>query len=178
MDPQAVATDVFGVDRLRKEQMEAIAAITSTCAQCVIAVWPTGFGKSLCYQVGTMLLTGFTLVITPLLALCEDQLAFMTAHNIPVQRMDSTVRPDEQRAACARIQSDSCDLKAVYKTPETLRRNKEFVTALRVASAGGRVSFVTIDAAHCVLEWSEFRFALTRVGCCHSCAVRKHKTMQ
>jgi ATP-dependent DNA helicase RecQ len=159
MDPQAVATDVFGVYRLREEQMEAIAAITSTCDYCVIAVLPTGFGKSLCYQVGTMMLSGFTLVITPLLALCEDQMAFMSAHNIHVERMDSTLELDEQRAVCARIESNSCDLKAVYTTPETLRQNRQFVTALRVASAEGRVNFVTIDEARCVLEWSEFRYA-------------------
>jgi hypothetical protein len=104
-----------------------------------------------------MLQEGFTVVITPLLALCEDQMAYMSACNVPVVRIDSSIERVEQVAVCTRIQSASTDLKAVYTTPETLRHNKLLGSALRVASAEGRVNFATIDEAHCILEWSEFR---------------------
>jgi superfamily II DNA helicase RecQ len=160
---ESVARGAFSVDVLRKEQMEVITAITGS--ENVIAVLPTGFGKSLCYQVGAMMLNGFTLVITPLLALCEDQIVYMSAHNIPVVRMDSTIERDEQVAVCTRVQCEDSDVKAVYTTPETLRQNKNFGNALRAASAQGRISFVTIDEAHCVLEWSDFRCVMMLQTC-------------
>jgi ATP-dependent DNA helicase RecQ len=112
-----VANAVFKVAALRQEQADVIAAIV--CGRNVIAVLPTGFGKSLCYQVGTMMLDGFTVVVTPLLALCEDQITFMKAHNVPVVRMDSTLYHTSQKSICERIMREDCDLKAVYTTPET-----------------------------------------------------------
>ena len=101
MDAAAVAHDVFDVHQLRAQQLEAIEAIVRGD---VIAVLPTGFGKSLCYQIGTVLLKGFAVVVTPLLALSEDQIQYMLAHGIPVDRIDSTVLYDEQLAVCKRIE--------------------------------------------------------------------------
>jgi ATP-dependent DNA helicase RecQ len=150
----SVASAVFKVVALRQEQVDVIAAIV--CDHNVIEVLPTGFGKSLCYQVGTMMLNGFTQVVTPLLALCEDQITFMTAHNVPVVRMDSTLDHTSQKSICERIIREDCDLKAVYTTPQTLKHNVRVVRALRVATDAGRVNFATIDAAHCVLDWSDF----------------------
>jgi ATP-dependent DNA helicase RecQ len=152
---ESVANAVFKVPALRQEQVDVIAAILY--GHNVIAVLPTGFGKSLCYQVGTMMLNGFTLVVTPLLALCEDQIAFMKAHNVPVVRVDSTLDHTSQKSVCERIMRDDCDVKAVYTTPETLKHNVRVVEALRVAGERGRVNFATIDEAHCVLDWSDFR---------------------
>jgi superfamily II DNA helicase RecQ len=153
--PRSLANAVFKVAALRQEQVDVIRAIVS--GKNVIAVLPTGFGKSLCYQVGTMMLSGFTLVVTPLLALCEDQIMFMRANDVPVVRIDSTSDHITQKIICERIMCDDCDLKAVYTTPETLKHNDRAIRALRVAAEAGRVSFATIDEAHCVLEWSDFR---------------------
>jgi ATP-dependent DNA helicase RecQ len=86
---RSVANAVFKVTALRQEQIDVIRAIVS--GKNVIAVLPTGFSKSLCYQVGTMMQRGFTLVVTPLLALCEDQITFMRANDVPVVRIDSTL---------------------------------------------------------------------------------------
>jgi superfamily II DNA helicase RecQ len=209
----SVANAVFKVPALRQEQVDVITAIL--CGHDVIAVLPSGFGKSLCCQVGTMMLGGFTLLVTPLLALCEEQIAFMKAHNVPVVRVNSTLDHTSQKSICERIMtqsyksiilchdlivitqyfpkaalsngpdprfrtgprtfkkqlpvrkvrrslrtlimSDDCDVEAVYTTPETLKHNVRVVTALRVAREGGRVNFATIDNAHCVLGWSDFR---------------------
>lgn len=164
MDSSAVARDVFDVQQLRSEQTEAIEAILRL--ENVIAVLPTGFGKSLCYQVGTVMLKGFTVVVTPLLALCEDQIEYMSAHGIPVARMDSTIECDEQEAVCSRVAADDSGLKALYTTPETLQHNKQQARALRVAQAAENINFITIDEAHCVLEWSEFRYDLEQCTLC------------
>jgi superfamily II DNA helicase RecQ len=75
MSAESVAEAVFSVTELRSEQRDAISAITS--GQNVVVVLPTGFGKSLCYQEGALLMKGFTIVITPLLALCDDQVRYM-----------------------------------------------------------------------------------------------------
>jgi ATP-dependent DNA helicase RecQ len=168
MSAEAVARQYFGVEELREQQLDAIKHITE--GKNVIAVLPTGFGKSLCYQVGSLMLPGFTVVITPLLALCEDQMAFMTAHGVPVVRINSTIDRVEQDAIFKRITEGPNDLKVVYTTPETLQHNVRFVRALRKASAEKRVPFVTIDEAHCVLEWSDFR-CVTRA---HSHALHMH----
>jgi ATP-dependent DNA helicase RecQ len=151
----SVANAAFKVTALKKEQIDVIRAIVS--GKNVIAVLPTGFGKSLCYQVGTMMQRGFTLVVTPLLALCEDQITFMRANDVPVVRIDSTLDHETQKSICERIMGDDCDLKAVYTTPETLKHNIRAIKALQFAAEVGRVNFATIDEAHCVLEWSDFR---------------------
>ena len=164
MDAAAVAHDVFDVHQLRAQQLEAIEAIVRGD---VIAVLPTGFGKSLCYQIGTVLLKGFAVVVTPLLALSEDQIQYMLAHGIPVDRIDSTVLYDEQLAVCKRIEGEGSGLKALYTTPETLQHNRHLARALQVAQAGDRINFITIDGAHCVLEWLEFRRDCSP---CHTCA--------
>ena len=87
----------------------------------------------------------------------EDQIQYMLAHGIPVDRIDSTVLYDEQLAVCKRIEGEGSGLKALYTTPETLQHNRHLARALQVAQAGDRINFITIDGAHCVLEWLEFR---------------------
>lgn len=178
------SADVFDVQHLRAEQTEAIEAILRS--ENVIAVLPTGFGKSLCYQIGTVLLKGFTVVVTPLLALCEDQIAYMSARGIAVDRMDSSLEHDEQAAVCNRIKAEDSGLKALYTTPETLQHNRQLAQALQVARAAENINFITIDEAHCVLEWSEFRYDLKqckRLGtaefdkCCAVIQLRSDNTI-
>ncbi|MHC4768145.1 MAG: DEAD/DEAH box helicase, partial [Planctomycetota bacterium] len=85
----------LGITRLRPEQEQAIKAVLS--GRDTLAVLPTGYGKSLIYQVPALLLDRPTLVISPLLALMRDQELGLKARGIPVVRLDSTVRPKARR---------------------------------------------------------------------------------
>lgn len=156
MNVSEVALNMFNVEQLREEQIEVISAILRS--ENVIAVLPTGFGKSLCYQISTVMMQGFTIVVTPLLALCEDQMEYMQSHGVTVDRMDSTLLRDQQAAVCGRIRQVNSGLKALYTTPETLQHNVLLAKALHEATQAGNISFITIDEAHCVLDWSEFRY--------------------
>ena len=81
--------NVFGFDTFREGQEAVITKILQ--GKSALAVFPTGSGKSLCYQLSALHLDGLTLVISPLIALMKDQIDFLTKRNIPAARIDSTI---------------------------------------------------------------------------------------
>lgn len=123
-----------------------------------LAVLPTGFGKSACYQVPSMLMSAPVVVVSPLLALLEDQYEKLVARDIPVVRLDSTVRSKARRDAIDRISSGGSLL--VMTTPETLA-SEDMSRALNESG----VSLVAVDEAHTASEWGhDFRPAYLRLG--------------
>ena len=86
----------FGFDSFLKGQEEVVQKIAA--GQSAAAIFPTGAGKSLCYQLPAMLLPGMTLVVSPLLSLMKDQLDFLLEKNIPAARLDSTLAKEEYSA--------------------------------------------------------------------------------
>ncbi len=146
----------LGFTRLRPEQERIIA--DALAGRDVLAVLPTGFGKSACYQIPSMILPRPTVVVSPLLALLQDQQAKLVERGIACIRLDGTVRGPARREALARIAAGGPVL--VMTTPETLG-SPDSAGAL----GGGGLALAAVDEAHCVSEWGhDFRPAYLRIG--------------
>ena len=145
--PPAVTTllqDTFGFDSLRPGQTEAITSLLE--GRSVLAIFPTGGGKSLCYQLPALALPGVTLVISPLIALMKDQIDFLKARGIAAERYDSSLDAQQSRDVLGRLRDGQ--LKLLYISPERLA-NERFLQTIRRAD----VSLLAVDEAHCISQW-------------------------
>jgi ATP-dependent DNA helicase RecQ len=147
----------FGLAEFRPWQREAIDALLGAPGR-VLVVAPTGGGKSLTYQLPAALLDGTTLVLSPLVALMEDQVRALTARGIPATFLASTLEPSERYEREAGMMRGKYRL--VYAAPERLA-SSAFVDLL----ARCDVSLVAIDEAHCITQWGhDFRPDYLRIG--------------
>lgn len=155
-EPMDHAARRIGIPGLHEEQRSGIdAALTG---EDVLLVMPTGFGKSACYQVPSMLLPKPTVVISPLLALLRDQHEKLIKYEVPCVRIDGTVRGKKREAAIEQIRQGGSLL--VMTTPESLA-NEEISGALQESG----IALAAIDEAHCISEWGyDFRPAYQRLG--------------
>jgi ATP-dependent DNA helicase RecQ len=152
----AAAALRLGIERLHPEQEQVVADVLA--GRDVLLVLPTGFGKSACYQVPSMLLPKPVVVVSPLIALLQDQHLRLVAKGIRCVRLDGTVRGPARRAAMAEIAAGGPLL--VMTTPETLGNSEA-----REALVASGVSLVAIDEAHCISEWGyDFRPEYRRLG--------------
>ena len=136
--------DVFGFEAFREGQERVIRKLLD--GQSALAVFPTGSGKSLCYQLPALHLEGLTLVISPLIALMKDQIDFLRGRGVAAARLDSSVPVEEYRRVDADLRSGA--LKLLYVAPERLS-NERFIQKLR----GLKIALLVIDEAHCISEW-------------------------
>ncbi len=136
--------NTFGFDTFREGQETVITQILE--GKSALAVFPTGSGKSLCYQLSALLLDDLTVVISPLIALMKDQIDFLRTRNIPAARLDSTVEISELRRIDADLQAGR--LKLLYVAPERFS-NERFIQKLRRL----KIALMVIDEAHCISEW-------------------------
>ncbi len=153
--------EVFGFSSLRPGQAEVIQEVLD--GHPVVAVMPTGAGKSLCYQLPAVILGeqgGVTLVVSPLIALMKDQVDALTARGVPAAALTSAAGPEQQRDILDGMRAGLFTL--VYVAPERFR-SPRFLDALR--SIGDRLALVAIDEAHCISEWGhDFRPDYRRIG--------------
>jgi ATP-dependent DNA helicase RecQ len=134
----------FNLPNFRPGQETVINALLQ--GRSALAVFPTGGGKSLCYQLPALMLNGLTLVVSPLIALMKDQVDALQKLGIAAARLDSSLSKEETFAIFDSIQNGS--LKLLYVSPERLK-NERFVQRL----ANTRISLMAIDEAHCISEW-------------------------
>ncbi|MFI7868568.1 ATP-dependent DNA helicase RecQ [Ectopseudomonas khazarica] len=135
---------VFGFDHLRPGQEAVISAVLA--GRSAAAIFPTGSGKSLCYQLPALHLPHLTLVISPLLALMQDQLAFLHAHGIAAASIDSAQDREQTQQVMNRARSG--ELKILMISVERLK-NERF----RHFIAQVPISLLVVDEAHCISEW-------------------------
>jgi ATP-dependent DNA helicase RecQ len=143
-DIRAALKKHYGFDDFRKGQEEVISRIV--VGHSTAAIFPTGAGKSLCYQLPALMLPHLTLVVSPLLSLMQDQLDFLLSHNIPAARLDSSLRGEEYNSILT--QAVQGDLKILMISVERFK-NERFRNRLQQM----KISLMVIDEAHCISEW-------------------------
>lgn len=139
-----VLQKVFGFASFRGKQEQVIQTVLA--GRSALAVFPTGGGKSLCYQLPGVMLPGLTLVVSPLIALMKDQIDFLVDKGVAAARFDSSL--DSSALSEVRRRLRAGELKLLYVSPERLS-NEKFIQSLRQTD----ISLMVIDEAHCISEW-------------------------
>ena len=134
----------FGFRSFRPGQERVTEALLA--GRSALAVFPTGAGKSLCYQLPALMLEGVTIVVSPLIALMKDQIDFLQRNGVEAARLDSSLGAAEQREIVERLRIGA--LKLLYVAPERFN-NERFLAQL----ARTRISIFAVDEAHCISEW-------------------------
>jgi ATP-dependent DNA helicase RecQ len=139
-----ILNERFGFKTFRPGQKEVVDALTNSGR--ALAVFPTGGGKSLCYELPALMWDGVTLVVSPLIALMKNQIDFLLSRGIAAARLDSSLTDDEARTANEQLRSGK--LKLLYVAPERFN-NERFLEAIR----RHKIALFAIDEAHCISEW-------------------------
>jgi len=134
----------FGFDAFKPGQREVVEHLLA--GRSAAAVFPTGGGKSLCYQLPALALPGMTLVVSPLIALMKDQIDALARRGIAAERLDSTLNAEGYRDVMDRARRGA--LRLLYVAPERFN-NERFRQVLGQL----RVSLFAVDEAHCISEW-------------------------
>ena len=143
-DIRKTLCNTFGFDRFLPGQEEIVSRIVE--GKSCLAVFPTGQGKSLCYQLSSLHLPGLTLVVSPLVALMKDQVDFLLSKSIKAARIDSSLNREEFNQIQDSLSRN--ELKLLYVAPERFA-NERFLHSLRRMN----ISMMVVDEVHCISEW-------------------------
>src|SRR5881296_2136846 len=153
---RTILRDRFGHARFRVHQLKVLGPLLA--GRNVLAVLPTGAGKSLCYQVPALLGAGLTLVVSPLISLMQDQVGALRRHGIAAAYVNSQLDVNQRRVILDAATAGRLAL--LYCAPERLGS-----LTRRLSAAGTRVALLAVDEAHCITEWgNEFRPVYRRLG--------------
>lgn len=141
---QKILHSRFGFKSFAPGQQEVIDHLLS--GRSALAVFPTGGGKSLCYQLPALVFKGLTLVISPLIALMKDQIDFLKQKGVLADRLDSTMEPGEINEVMTRLRRGQ--LRLLYVAPERFT-NERFFDAIQQT----KIDLFAVDEAHCISEW-------------------------
>ncbi|PVA10022.1 DNA helicase RecQ [Pelagivirga sediminicola] len=157
MPPAAtLLRDIFGFDAFRPGQEEIVTAVAE--GRNVLAIMPTGGGKSLCFQLPALMRDGVTVVISPLIALMRDQVRALRAAGVEAGALTSGNTEEETAAVWEALEAGR--LKLLYIAPERLAAGSAMGMLRRI-----NVTLIAVDEAHCVSQWGhDFRPDYLRIG--------------
>ena len=154
-NPHSILKKVFGYDSFRPGQEEIVSRLLA--GQDVLAVMPTGAGKSICYQVPALLLPGITIVVSPLVSLMKDQVGALVQAGVAAAFLNNSLN-DNQKALMLHRAREGW-YKIIYVAPERLE-----MPGFQRFAQERPISMVTVDEAHCISQWGQdFRPSYLRI---------------